>query len=71
METRRVRCGGCRDQQEVPTTRFQTHMQRGTGTQTAQGEPSCVLRRTHTHERGGCATQHRLRAQQYQRADRQ
>ena len=58
METRCVGCGRCRDQQEVPTTRFQTHMQRGTGTQTAQGEPPGVLRWTHTHQRRGCATQH-------------
>lgn len=58
MEARCFRCGRCGDQQEVPATRFQTHMQRGYNTQTAQGQPPGVLRWTHTHQRGGCATQH-------------
>ena len=70
MEARRVRCGRCCDQQEVPATRFPTHMQRGYNTQTAQGQPPGVLRWTRAHQRGGCATQHRLHAVQHQHTDR-
>ena len=58
MEARCFGCGRCHDQQEMPATRFQTHMQRGNGTQTAQGEPPGVLRWTCADKRRWCATQH-------------
>ena len=70
METRRVRCRRCHDQQEMPETRFQTHMQRGCNTQTARGQPPGVLRWTHTHQRGGCATQHGVHVVQHQHLGR-
>ena len=70
METRCFRCGRCHDQQEMPATRFQTHMQRGYNTQTAQGQPPGVLRWTHHEQRGGCATQHGVHAVQHQHPGR-